>query len=52
MPNFIFKTPNHNDSFSTSLVSQPGHSFYDPYDLSNDDAEYITPAIMIESTPG
>jgi hypothetical protein len=52
MPNYILKMPNHNDPFSTSRVSGPGHSYYDPYDWSSDDAEYLTPANMVESTPG
>jgi hypothetical protein len=51
-PNFNLQTPNHNDPFSTLPVSGPGHSFYDPYDLSSEDAEYITPANIVESTPG
>jgi hypothetical protein len=50
-PNFKLETSNQNYSFSTSPLSGPGHSFYDPYDLFCDDAEYITPANLVESTP-
>jgi hypothetical protein len=50
-PNFKLERPNQNDPFSTSLMSGPGHSFDDPYDMSSDDAEYITPVNLVESTP-
>jgi hypothetical protein len=52
LPNFILETTNDNDPFSTSPVSGPGHLFYNPNVLSTDDAEYMTPANLIESTPG
>jgi hypothetical protein len=50
MPNIKIEMPNHKDLFSTSPVPGPGHSFNHPYDMPSDDAEYITPASVVEST--
>jgi hypothetical protein len=49
-PNFKLETSKQNNPFSTSPVSGSGHSFHHPHDLSSDDAEYITPANLVEST--
>jgi hypothetical protein len=51
MYNLKLEIPNHNDPFSTSPDSGSRYWFYDPYDLSSDDTEYITSANIIESTP-
>jgi len=34
------------------MASRSGESSYDPYDLSNDDEEYIMPNYVAEMTPG
>jgi hypothetical protein len=51
IPNFTFETTTHNNPFTTSPLSGPAHTFYDPYDLSCNNAKYITPANIVESTP-
>jgi len=37
--------------FLTPMASGFGHSSFDPYDLSSDDKEYLTPERVAEKTP-
>jgi hypothetical protein len=37
---------------SSATASQSCQSFFDPYDLSSDDEEYLTPNNVAETTPG
>jgi len=37
--------------FPSSMPSESGQSYFDPNDLSSDDAEYLTPNNVAEMTP-
>jgi hypothetical protein len=41
-----------NNLGSFGIASRSGQSYYDPYDLSSDDDEYIMPTNVAETTPG
>jgi hypothetical protein len=41
-----------NNLGSFGIASRSGQSYYDPYDLSSDDDEYIMPTNVDETTPG
>ena len=40
-----------NNLFPSVTASVSGHSFLDPYDVSSDDEEYLTPNNVAETTP-
>ena len=41
-----------NNHFSSAMASRSGHSFYDPYDLSSNDDEYLMPKSVAEMMLG
>jgi len=41
-----------NDFIHSATPSQSGQSFFDPYDLSSGDEEYLTPKNLTQTTPG
>jgi hypothetical protein len=42
----------HSNPISSATASGSHQSSFDPYDLSSDDKEYLTPTNLAETTPG